>query len=317
MRSLSLPALSLLAALAACERARPARVADTTHVAASEPAPAESIAASPTATSSWDAGAGPVMLVHGAQPTSAFVVFPQYSDSTLPDTVRFDASQVQGTPVELFGHGGAMGRARVASVARKIWTEEGCIEWPGATLQLLGDSARESGWAVGFLEGRIAPVPLDSIEGLAPQDSARLAADLTRLASALPGDTARTFRRIPFAVRMAYRFTPAPGVQAVVADVVRKLNQEATPLEQHTFLIAERSGADAQQRYRVVYADRSAGSEETIEMPTVLAAVRLPNPSRVALVLLREGVESSAFALLERAPDGHWRQRWVSVHTGC
>lgn len=316
-RSLALPFVLLLAVLAACERARPTRRADTTHVAPPESAHVESGAPVSPVASSWDAEAGPVMLVHGAQPTRAFVVFPQYSDSTLPDTVRFDASAVQGAPVELFGHAGAVGQARVASVARKVWTEEGCIEWPSASLQFLGDSAREAGWAVGFLAGRIAPVPLDSIEGLSPQDSARLAADLTRLASALPGDTSRTFRRIPFSVRLAYRFTAAPGVQAVVADVVRKLNQEAMPLEQHTFLIAERSGTDAQHRYRVVYADRFAGSEETLEMPTVLAAIRLPSPSRVALVLLREGVEASAFALLERASDGRWQQRWVSVHTGC
>jgi hypothetical protein len=317
MRLLRRSSLLLLTALLACERGRPVRTADTTHVAVPVPTNVEGGASSAVVATAWDAGAGPVMLVHGPRPTSAFVVFPQYSDSTLPDTLRLDAGVVKGALVDLFAHGGTVGEARVDSTARTVWTEQGCIEWPGATLQFVGDSAREAGWAVGFMRGRAQPVPLDSIEGLAPRDSASLAADITRLASALPGDTSRTFRRIPLSVRLAYRFSPAPGVQAVVADVVRKLNQEATPLEQHTFIIAERREGDAQHRYSAVYSDRFAGSEETLELPSVLAAVRLPSPDRVALIVLREGVETSSFSLLERTPTGRWRERWVSVRTGC
>jgi hypothetical protein len=318
----SLPAaavalLALLALLAACERARPVPRADTTHVV-----PVESARVAPTgavvpAASGWDASAGPVMLVHGGQPTSAAVIFPEFSDSALPDTVRFDVGAVRGAAVDLFGHAGAMGSARVAKVAPSTWAGEGCIEWPTAGLQLTEASPRATGWSVGFLAGRAEPVPLDSIEGMTRADSARLAADLTRLASALPADTARTFRGVPFSVRMAYRFPSAPGVQAIVADVVRKLNQEATPLEQHTLLVAERDGADGQARYRVVFSERSAGSEETLELPAVLAAVRFASPSRGALVLLGVGVVASAFALVERDADGRWRRRWVSARTGC
>ena len=174
-----------------------------------------------------------------------------------------------------------------------------------------------AGWSVAFVHGRVQPVALDSIESLARPDSARLAADVTRLASMLPDDTSRTFQGIPFAVRSAYRFPVANGVQGVVADVVRRLNQEANPLEQHTLLVAERSAADPQARFHTVFHERSAGSEETLETSDVLAVLRYGSPVRTAIVLLREGLETSAYELLERDPSGHWRQRWVSVHTGC
>jgi hypothetical protein len=268
----------------------------------------------PPAAPAWDAAAGPVMLVRSDAPNSAYVVFPQYGDGVLPDTVSFDLSAVRNADVDLFGHAGGVGSARVASVAGRPWRAGGCVEWPAARLTLAGDSAA-AGWSVAFLPGRIAPVALDSIEGQAPLDSARLAADITRLVSALPIDPANVFRGIPFSVRNAYRFTPAAGVTAIAADVVRNLNQEAMPLEEHTFLIAEQRGAD--HRYAVVYHDRSAGTEEALVTTEVLAAVRLPSPERVALVLLREGFETSAYALLERSPEARWRVRWTSVRTGC
>lgn len=256
------------------------------------------------------------MLVRSGSPTSAFVIFPQYADSTLPDTVRFDVSAIRDARVDLFGRGGRIGTARVASVRGREWSGDSCIEWPVAVVRPAADSA-SAGWSVAFLPGRAEPVPLDSIESMSRADSARLAADITRLASALPDDTARTFRGIPYAVRSAYGFPIAPGVQGVVADVVRRLNQEANPLEQHTLLVAERRSADGQGPYRVVFHERAAGSEETLETTDVLAAVRFPETQRIALVLLREGLETSAYALLVREPSGAWHVRWTSVHTGC
>lgn len=257
------------------------------------------------------------MFARGGALTTAHVVFPQYRDSALPDTVRFDQTAVPTAVLELFGPTGKVGTARVGSVSATVWSGDGCIEWPAAHLELQTDGARAAGWTVAFLEGRLQPIPLDSIEGLASTDSAQLAAAITRLASTLPDDTAHTFRGVPLSVRMAYRFTAAPGVQALVADVVRTLNLEATPLEQHTLLVAERRGGTGAEGYRVVYHSRSAGSEETLETTDVLAAVRFAGSNRVALVLLREGMESSAYALLERDERGRWHQRWTSVHTGC
>lgn len=307
------PALALAVFLLACERSRTPAPPDT-----SRPAPAESTeAVAPVPPPpAWDASAGPVMLARNGSATAALVVFPQYADSTLPDTVRFDVGGIRNLSVDLLGRSGAVGTATVASVQPKQWSGDECIEWPRAQLRPTSDSTA-AGWSVAFVHGRVQPVALDSIESLARPDSARLAADVTRLASMLPDDTSRTFQGIPFAVRSAYRFPVANGVQGVVADVVRRLNQEANPLEQHTLLVAERSAADPQARFHTVFHERSAGSEETLETSDVLAVLRYGSPVRTAIVLLREGLETSAYELLERDPSGHWRQRWVSVHTGC
>ncbi len=314
--SINLVLISL--ALAACERSKkPVRSDSAQAIPVSPATPPESTVAARPPASSWDRTAGPVLVVRADSPGRAFVVYPQYSDSTLPDTVRFDVAPLREATVELYGHAGALGSTRVRSVGPRSWRAGECIEWPTATVATPADSAaaHPSGWSIALLPNGIAGVPLDSIEGLAPLDSAKLAADITRLVSALPGDTARAFSGIPFAVRNAYRFTVDSATPAIAADVVRKLPQEAMPLEEHTFLIAERRGA--QPRFTVVYTDRTSGTDESLVTTELLAAVRLPSPPRTALILLREGFDTNAYALLERTPRGEWRVRWTSVRTGC
>jgi hypothetical protein len=127
-------------------------------------------------------------------------------------------------------------------------------------------------------------------------------------------------------VRTASHFSPAPGVVAVVAELVRKLNQEANPLEEHTLLVAERDSSDAQARARVAYWERTAASEERVVTTDVLAAAAFDSasPSRVGLVLAREGFDAVSYALLERSPtpaaergtSRRWRVRWTSAR-GC
>ena len=340
VRAVLFTLLTLLTA-AACERDRQPPPPDT-----AEPLslPADS-AAPPLPPSAWDETAGPVLLVRGSDLGHALVVLPQYADSTLPDTLRLDAASVRDAVVDIFNRGGQVGQARVTGVRGTTWTRDDCIEWPEATVRslalarsaagrLAGDSAPPGrtadetltppdssgmpGWSVAFIGGRVRPVALDSIEAFVRVDSARLAAETARLASLLPSDTAIAFRGIPFAVRTAYRFTAPDGADVLVADVQRKVNQEANPLEEHILLVAERGpqsgGQDA--RYRTVYSERSSGTEEGIEMSEVLAAVRLAG-GRVAIVLGRQGYETAAYSLLERASPGRWRVRWTSVYTGC
>jgi hypothetical protein len=169
---------------------------------------------------------------------------------------------------------------------------------------------------VGFAAGSATAIPLDSIEDDPPADSARLAADVTRLAAALPGDTAPAFRSLPFAVRTARRFTPAPGVDAVVAQLVRKVNQEARPYEQQIVVVGERA-AGSKGKYSAVYFERVAGQEETIETSEVLAAVRLGPAGTPTLVLGRDYGDGTAFSLVERVGEGRWRLRWSSAYAGC
>lgn len=305
----------MLAILGACERKSTVKSPDT---AVSEPlTPNTAPASRPVvAPSTWDPAAGPVMFVRGNTAAEAYVVFPAITDSTPSDDVHFDSALARNTSVELFERAGGGDPARVGAMSGGEWDADQCIEWPEVKMVTASNGASSAGWSIAFLKGRARTIPLDTIETMAHADSAQLAADITRLVSTVPNDTARTFRGIPYAVRTAYRFTPIAGVDGVVADVVRTLNQEATPLEEHTLIVGERpSGSTAP--YRLAYREVTAGSDETLESSDVLAAVTIGTPSHADLVLAREGYESNAYALLERRPDGSWHLRWTSAHTGC
>jgi hypothetical protein len=304
-----------LVVVSACERKSTAKSSETTTNA--PPPQSEAPVTRPvTAPSTWDTSAGPVMFVRGNTAAEAYVVFPAITDSTPSDDVHFDSALARNTSVELFERAGGGDAARVGVMSGGEWNADQCIEWPAAKVVAASGSAASSGWTVAFLKGRARAIPLDTIETMAHADSAQLAADITRLASTVPNDTARTFRGIPYAVRTAYRFTPAIGVDGVVADVVRTLNQEATPLEEHTLIVGERPTGSTGP-YRLAYREMTAGSDETLESSDVLAAVAIGTPPHVNLVLAREGYESNAYALLERRTDGSWRLRWTSAHTGC
>lgn len=256
------------------------------------------------------------MFVRGNSPSEAYVVFPAISDSTPADAVHFDSALARNTTIDLFQRAGGGETARLGPIGGGEWSADQCIEWPAAKVRTSANGDPTTDWTVAFLSGRAKALPLDTVESMSHADSARLAADITRLVSTVPDDTSRTFRGIPFSVRTAYRFTPVAGVEAVVADVVRTLNQEANPLEEHTLVVGERAAGSAAP-YRLAYREVTAGSDETLESSDVLAAVSIGSPAHIALVLGREGYESNAYALLERHADGKWRLRWTSAHTGC
>lgn len=314
--------LAVIASLAgACEQARqaPATVDTTTPPPPTPPDTALSPLPPPVP---WDTAAGPLIVVRGDSGETAVVVLPQYTDSTLPVAHSFDSASVRGAALDLFGRTGAVGQARLESVDAFEPGGGACVGWPTVALAAArgagatGSAGALGGWTVALARGRATALPLDSIEALPAADSARLAADVSRLASALPDTPSSSFRGLPFTVRTAYRFAPAPGVQAVVADAVRKLNQEANPLQEHTLLIAERDSTGAGSRFRAVYSERKSGSEERVESAEILAALAFGPARRTALLVSRIGDETTAYALIERAPSGQWRLRWTSA-PGC
>ncbi len=257
-----------------------------------------------------------MMFVRGNSSAEAYVVFPTITDSTPSANVHFDSTLSRNVTVELFQRSGVGDVARVGALGGGEWDPNQCIEWPAAKVQPATNGEAGAGWTVAFLKGRAKALPLDTIETMPHADSAKLAADITRLVSTAPNDTARTFRGIPYSVRTAYRFSPVPGIEAVVADVVRTLNQEANPLEEHTLVVGERA-AGSNAPYKLTYREVTSGSDETLESSDVLAAVAIGSLPHIDLVLARDGYESNAYALLERQADGSWRVRWTSAHTGC
>lgn len=303
-----LVALALVAAaLAACERPAEQHRADTTTAA--PPAPPETTA-TPLPEPAWNAGVGPVLVVHDASGDEAYVI-----GAPAGDTANA-ASTVRGDTLDLFTPAGTVGRVVVTGTSGREPQGARCAAWPSADLRATGAEPPPADWTVAFVSGTVRPLPLSPIESMASADSARLAAELTRLASAIPDSARSPFTGLPFVVRTAYRFSPARGRVAVVADLVRKLNLEANPLEEHTLLVAERDSAEAQSRLRTVYWERTSANEERIVSTEVLAAVEVAGGQRTELVLARVGYDSTAYALLERSPNGVWRLRWTSPR-GC
>lgn len=294
-------ASSALAALVACERAnQPGSRADTTlppAVGAVESLPA---AERPR----WEVSAGTLLLVRDDSLTR--VIYPTVGQ--LDSSVVLDEALVRGFVADAIAPDGSAGSLRVRGFAP---VDEDCAVWP--VVMLSTDSARD--WTVAFERGVSRAIPLRPIESLASSDSARLAAQLTRLAASLPNDTARAFRGLPFVIRAAHGFTPEGGVEAVVTEVVRRLNVEANPREETLLLIAERRGTSGE--WRVVYSERASGDEIHVERATPLAAVRLGAAALPTLVLERAGADWIAYALVQRQRDGQWQESWESAYSGC
>ena len=313
----AMAALAVLAVLGACTDSEPTPKRDTVVVQTPVEQPAVTPPAPPAL--AWnDTAAGPALFIAGSSPQVAQLVFPQFTDSTLTDTSTFDYGPVDGARVELFTRAGEVGSAALATRPALPKREEECTSWPVARLAGRGGGdARTASWTVGFLAGHATAIPLDSIETLPPADSARLAADVARIASALPNDTAAAFRGLPFTVRTVRRFSPAPGVQALVAEVSRKVNQEAKPWEERVLLVAERDSGQASAPWTAAYSERVADNEETVEASEVLAAVALGPARTPTLVISREYDEGFAYSLLERVGPKRWRLRWSSAYAGC
>ena len=307
-------AVALLSVVWACERPQPPPPGKDTAVPVVPPP--ESTVVTPPVPTPWDSSAGPALLVAAESPREAVVIVPSFTEPASLDTARFDSASFSDVRVQLYAAGRRVGEARVTQLTTPL-AGAACHGWPTANLVPVGtDTSSLDQWVVGFAGGKAESVTVDSIETLASADSSKLAVDVARLASALPGDTAVAFRGLPFVVQKVWRFsTPSTG-PALVAVVVRNVNQEANPRQQRLLLVAERDTAPPTARYRPVYTERVSGLEETVETTDPLAVVRLGEQRRPTIVLARESGNGTAYALLERAAEG-WRVRWTSAYARC
>ena len=309
--------LSLLLMTAACTRPDAEPAVDS--IPADTPAPVDTSAVS-VDLRGWAEDAGPALFVAEEDDERATVVLPHLSDTMLADSaaamqMAVELGAIAGDSVELFGRSGRVGMRSVAAADEVSTTDgESCTAWP--SLSLSGQAAGAP-WTIALEAGRAVAIPLDSVDILSGSDSARMTAEVSRLASTLPNDTVPAFRGLPFAVRTVRRFSPAPGVSALVAEVVRKVNQEANPREERILIVAERDSGKTSGRYAVAYSERASGTEEDVETTDVLAAVALGPARTPTLVVRREYFEGSAYALIERTGAKSWRVRWTSAYAGC
>jgi hypothetical protein len=295
--------LSVVASITACEGTdQPPPRRDTTL-----PHATNSVEALPPSQPrrEWDSGAGRVLLIRDDTVTRA--IYP--SVTVLDSTAVLDEALVRDVTADAMSLDGPAGSLRVRGFAA---IEEECAVWPA--VQLAAEADRD--WTVALERGVSSPLHLTPIDSLPRADSARLAAQLTRLAARLPNDTARVFQGVPFVVRTAYVFAATAGADAAVAEILRRVNVEANPREETILLVAERDSA-SDGGWRVGYAERTSGPEATIVRTIPLGAVLLRATSAPALIVERGGSDWVSYALVQRRVNGEWRERWRSAHSGC
>jgi hypothetical protein len=289
----------------ACKRDAPATRVDT--AAPTIATPTDSVTPSPRS-NGWNPVAGPVLLATGSSPDEAIVFLASSDESTPPiDTGAVD----QGT-VTLLSRDGARATATLELPAGN--DNPTCRVWPLRNVRAKGTPGA---WSVGFVSENVASVPLDSVEGLSARDSMALAAEASRLASAVTANTAQTFQGLRFTAHDIRRFEAAPGVQALVAQLSRRVNQEADPQEEQTLLVAERDSGVTSGPYQLAYAERASGKEDEVRTSEVVAGVRIGPAGPPSLVVAREGNEGLAYAILERSSSRQWQVRWTSALAKC
>jgi hypothetical protein len=285
-----------LLGLGACERAKAPARADST--ASESVANVDSVAT--TQSRNWDRSAGPLLLVAADAPSRAFIVVPD--SATAGSTL---AAIPHPASVTLFSRGGTVQEAELPAVA-----DSGLC-----TVASLNAAPPPRPWNVGFIGGVVSPLPIDSIETLSRSDSASLVVWMNRLASGIPNDSAGRFAGLPFVVRNIWRFTLPSGQQAVVSNLSRQINQEASPLSESTFLVAERPASDT--TFSTEYYERSFGAEETLQSRDVLAGALIGANRNPALVIVRDFGDATAYGIIERGDDSKWRARWSSARRRC
>lgn len=256
----------------------------------------------------------------GGNPSDAVDVLPRYNDSTIADAPQTDTLLDHHPKVDLFSRRGLVGSATLSPESPGNFSGS-CTTWPTAHVSS-GDGPPPE-WTVAFIAGHAVGLPMDSMGMLSAADSSARAIDVARVTAALPNDTAVNFRGIPFVVRDAHRFILPSGDTVISAEVVRRLNQEANPAEEHMLVVMERDTVPghngAPPPYVAAYSERTSGPEDDVESAEMLAAVILGRgPSAItALIIGRDYGDGSSYTLLQRVAAHQWRLQWNSAYVGC
>lgn len=243
----------------------------------------------------WFDGVEPLLLAPAHSNDRALVVA---ADSLAPD-LEDGALKQPGTLVRLDG-------STVPVSVSISSSSEGCVD---ALLQ----PAPSTVWGVGFVGRAPTPLPVDSLRAITRADSAALTPMVFRMSSAVPNTAGERFSGLPFTLVDLWRIRTPEGAMIVVATTKRQINQEDSPLEERTLLVAE---SDASGSLSLVHSSRSAGPEETVEGSELLAAVSF-GPGQVQLVLSHDYGDETAYGIVERLSRGNWKLRWSSRRFSC
>ena len=270
------------------------------------------------ARSGWDATAGPVLLIASERPEAAIVVFPEIQGEHAAAELQLDTTALRGSTAALFTRAGEI-RLGTLGDGTAPAEEEDCAGWP--MLRVSSPAGTVAPWSIGLVGTRVVPIALDSMGSLSAADSSGLVAEVARLASIVPvRESATRLRGLPFSVQDVRRFQTGTRTDVVVAHVVRRVHEEANPLEERTLLIAERDSSqrpNVRGRYVIAFYQRSVGHEETLEGSEVLGAFTYRNSSRPTLVVARESEGGVRYTLIERSSARTWRVKWTSALVRC
>lgn len=301
--------IAMLIGFARCADDESVRGNDTVTVG--EP-PRDSVEPAP-APITWDTAAGLVFAVSAGAPGQAHLIDASYSQRHRLDTLRMPSARVDGLELELFAGGDTVGTVRVAALGEVTSTQ--CVSWPVADLAPLSSGAALREWRVAFPRQRVSALAFDSLPVLTSRDSASRTVAIARAASRVDGDTAVAFRGRPYVVRQA-NGVRLDGTLVILAEVVRTVQQEANPLQEHLVLVLERS-AGTDSTFVERYHERSIGLEEHAGSIELLAAFRVTRTGVPALLLRHDAENGMSFVLLERRASGEWYSRWTSAIADC
>ena len=310
--------------LASCDRVQTVVPADSGTVVIPAARPAND-SVRPAVGTGWDAAAGPFLVlptVDGGQDAGS-LVRPEATELTVGDTAGLGTAR--SNRLELFSRAGLIGDATL-TVEKASGLDSGCTAWPIARLggitravvtQSSGAAAPATAspaWTAAFVKGRVIALALDSIEGLSSRDSASLAMNISRLASALKDDTVTTFRGLPFVVLRAYR--GKIGTQSfVITTLVRRVNQEDAPREERLVMVID-GDLGTPASWTVGWHERASGKEDELVVSEPLMAFQLAAGGRVHLLFGRDDGEALSAAMLMRE-GGVWKVLWESALAGC
>ena len=245
----------------------------------------------PSSTGDWPAALGALLVVPSDTEDQAVVLFP----------VGSEPAPFSGARLALLGPSGDTVRAWAGVSASDSLH---CGDAPVVRLT----RAAAPVWSLGIESRQAIPVRSDSMEQISAADSAFYAAEMARLASAVASGQTSRFTGLVFTLT-ALRRTRVAGREVVAAQLVRRVNQEADPAEEHTLVVAERDAGRPRAAFAATHTDRSEGSEDSAEHYDVIATMRVSGAT--LFIVSRDQPSGTTFEILERTEAGVWHLRWT------
>jgi len=270
--------VSLFIAISACDKPGAARDAAKVETGADS--------AQVAVSGEWPSELGSALIVPSDTESFALVLYPTTATPVDAQT-RFS----------LLGPGGETIRAR-AGVAGPDSSH--CGDAPMVHLVQTTPPV----WSIGISNAGARAMRADSLDAMPEADSVRYLAAMARLASVVVAPVSSRLTGLSFALA-GLRRVQFGDTTVIVAQLVRRVNQEANPIEERTLIVAEQIG---KAEFVTVHSSRSEGTDETAAHHDLAGAFR--STGAIYLLLTTDSPAGSMIEVLERS-GGAWRVRWT------